>query len=56
MVLPLTSTLYMGCFCISVYAGCFCHNSLVRVEDKCVTPLECPDSICLLPSDIGDGK
>ena len=53
MVLTLTSIWDAS---VSLYTGCFCPNSLVRVEDKCVTPLECPDSICLLPSDIGDGK
>ena len=41
---------------LSLYTGCFCPGSLVRYGDKCITPSECPDSICLLPSDAGEGR
>ena len=41
---------------IIMCTGCFCPNSLLLHGDRCVLPTECPDSLCLLPSDPGTGR
>ena len=37
-------------------ADCKCPDNLVQDGNRCVLPTECPNSQCLLPPDVGNGK